>query len=155
MGHCRVAVARRPAGGLTKVASGGGRRSSIVKMMRRVIVLELFAGPAWRDASDMVGHVAPGAAGGWLMIEPASIRVVDDAPDGGQILHDAEQGGPSFLCRAWYTTSGSDRPTVHTVAAGDADLYEEVLTRVGFRVEEPEGVELRKDESGVYWGYYI
>ena len=89
------------------------------------------------------------------MIEPASIRVVDDAPDGEQILHDAEQGGPSFLCRAWYTTSGSDRPTVHTVAVGDADLYEEVLTRIGFRVEEPEGVELRKDESGVYWGYYI
>ena len=123
--------------------------------MRRVIVIELFSGPAWRDASDMVGHLAPGAAGGWLMIEPGSIRVVDDPPDGGQVLRDAEHGGPSFLCRAWHSTAGSDRPTVHTVAVGDADLYEEVLTSVGFCLEEPEGIELRKDESGVYWGYYI
>lgn len=124
-------------------------------MVRRVVVLELFSGPAWRDASDMVGHLAPGAAGGWLMIEPGSIRVVDDAPDGEPTLRDADHGGPSFLCRAWYTTSGSDRPTVHTVSVGDADLYEEVLTSVGFSLDEPQGVELRSDESGVYWGYYI
>jgi hypothetical protein len=123
--------------------------------MRRVIVIELFSGPAWRDASDMVGHIGPGAAAGWLMIEPGSIRVVGDAPDGKQILRDAEHGGPSFLCRAWYSTAGSDRPTVHTVAVGDADLYEEVLTSIGFRLDEPDGVELRKDEAGVYWGYYI
>ena len=123
--------------------------------MRRVIVIELFSGAAWRDASDMVGHLAPGAAGGWLMIEPGGIRVVGDAPEGEQVLRDAAHGGPSFLCRAWYSTGGSDRPTVHTVAVGDADLYEEVLTSVGFRLEEPEGIELRKDESGAYWGYYI
>lgn len=123
--------------------------------MRRVVVVELFSGPAWRDASDMVGHVAPGAAGGWLLIEAGGIRVVPDPPDGTQILRDAEQGGPSFLCQAWYTTAGTDRPTVHTVAVGDADLNEEVLTSVGFCLDEPDGVELRKDEAGVYWGYYI
>ena len=89
------------------------------------------------------------------MIEPGSIRVVDDAPDGEQVLRDDEHGGPSFLCRAWYSTSGSDRPTVHTVAVGDADLYEEVLTSVGFCLEDPEGVQLLRDEAGVYWGYYI
>jgi hypothetical protein len=123
--------------------------------MRRVIVIELFSGPAWRDASDMVGHLEPGAAGGWLLIEADSIRVVPDPPDGKQILRDADQGGPSFLCRAWYTTAGSDRPTVHTVAVGDADLYEEVLTSVGFSLDEPQGVELGKDEGGIYWGNYI
>jgi hypothetical protein len=123
--------------------------------MRRVIVIELFSGPAWRDASDMVGHVEPGSAGGWLMIQPGSIRVIDDAPDGGQVLRDDEHGGPSFLCRAWFSTAGRDRPTVHTVAVGDADLYEEVLTSVGFRLEQPEGIELRKDDSGAYWGYYV
>ena len=51
----------------------------------------------------MVGHIRPGAAAGWLMIEPGSIRVVGDAPDGKQILRDAEHGGPSFLCRAWFS----------------------------------------------------
>ena len=122
--------------------------------MRRVIVIELFSGPAWRDASDMVGHLAPGTTGGWLMIEPERIRIVGDPPDGGQVLRDAAHGGPSFLCRAWHSTAGNDRPTVHTVAVGDADLYEEVLTSVGFRLETPEGIELRKDESGAYWGYY-
>lgn len=124
-------------------------------MMRRVVVLELFSGPAFRDASDMVGHVPTGAAAGWLLIEPGRIRVVPDPPDGKQVLRDAEHGGPSFLCRAWYSTGGTDRPTVHTVAVGDADLYEEVLTSVGFSLGEPQGVELRKDESGVYWGYYV
>jgi len=124
-------------------------------MVRRVVVLELLSGPAWRDASDMVGHLAPGAVGGWLMIEAGSIRVVDGAPDGEPILRDADHGGPSFLCRVWYSTSGGDRPTVHTVSVGDADLYEELLTSVGFSLEAPEGVELRRDESGVYWGYYI
>jgi hypothetical protein len=89
------------------------------------------------------------------MIEPGIVRVVDAAPDGEQVLRDAAHAGPSFLCHAWYSTGGSDRPTVHTVAVGDADIYEEVLTSVGFRLEEPEGIELRKDESGVYWGYYI
>ena len=123
--------------------------------MRRVIVIELFSGPAWRDASDMVGHLAPGAAGGWLLIEADNVRVVPGPPDGNQMLRDAEQGGPSFLCRAWYTTAGSDRPTVHTVAVGDADLYEEVLTSVGFCLDEPQGVELGTDEGGIYWGHYI
>lgn len=123
--------------------------------MRRVIVIELFSGPAWRDASDMVGRVEPGSTGAWLMIQPGSIRLVDAAPDGGQVLRDAAHGGPSFLCRAWYSTAGKDRPTVHTVAVGDADLYEEVLTSVGFRLEQPDGIEFRKDESGAYWGYYI
>ncbi len=123
--------------------------------MRRVVLLELFSGPAWRDASDMVGHVPPGAAGGWLLIEPGAIRVVPDPPDGKQVLRDAEQGGPSFLCRVWYTASGSDRPTVHSVVVGDADLYEEVLTSVGFCLDEPQGVEFRRDESGAYWGYYV
>jgi hypothetical protein len=124
-------------------------------MMRRVIVMDLLSGPAWRDASDMVGRLAPGAAGGWLQIQPGSIRIVGAPPGGDQILRAAEQGGPSFLCRAWYSTAGRDRPTVHTVAAGDADLYEEVLTSIGFRLERPEGIELRRDESGAYWGYYI
>ena len=123
--------------------------------MRRVIVLELFSGPAWRDASDMVGHVEPAAAGGWLMIQPGIVRVLGDPPDGNQILRDEDHGGPSFLCRVWYSTAGRDRPTVHTVAAGDADLYEEVLTSLGFRLDHPEGIDLRKDESGAYWGYYV
>lgn len=124
-------------------------------MMRRLIVLDLLSGPAWRDASDMIGHVEPGGEGAWLMIQQGSVRVVGDWADGDQVLRDAEHGGPSFYCRAWHTTGGTDRPTVHTVAAGDADLYEEVLTSLGFQVVQPEGIELRKDESGVYWGYYI
>lgn len=124
-------------------------------MMRRLIVLDLFSGPAWRDAADMVGGIEPGGAGAWLMIQPGAVRVVGDWADGDQVLRDAEHGGPSFYCRAWHTTGGTDRPTVHTVAAGDADLYEEVLTSLGFRLEQPEGIELRKDESGIYWGYYI
>jgi len=123
--------------------------------MRRVIVMELFSGPAWRDASDMVGHVEPAPAGGWLMIQPGSARVLGDPPDGHQILRDEDHGGPSFLCQVWYSTAGRDRPTVHTVAAGDADLYEEVLTSLGFRLDQPEGIDLRKDESGAYWGYYV
>jgi hypothetical protein len=124
-------------------------------MMRRLIVLDVFSGPAWRDASDMVDHIQLGDEGAWLMIQPGSIRVVAAAAGGDQVLRDAGQGGPSFYCRAWHTTGGTDRPTVHTVAAGDADLYEEVLISVGFRLEQPEGIELQKDESGVYWGYYI
>lgn len=124
-------------------------------MMRRLIVLDLFSGPAWRDASDMVGHVRPGAEAAWLMILTRSVQVVDEPPDGSQVLLDAEHGGPSFYCRTWHTTAGRDRPTVHTVAAGDADLHEEVLTGIGFRLEEPEGIQLQRDESGVYWGYYI
>jgi hypothetical protein len=43
---------------------------------------------------------------------------------------------------------------VYTVDAGDADLYEEVLISVGFSVDQPDGIDLRKDESGIYWGYY-
>jgi len=124
-------------------------------MMRRLIVLDLLSGPAWRDASDMVGHVEPGGAGAWLMIQAETARVVGDWAGGEQVLRDAEHGGPSFYCRAWHTTGGPDRPTVHTVSAGDADLYEEVLTSLGFQLEQPEGIELQKDESGVYWGYYI
>ena len=124
-------------------------------MMRRVIVMDLFSGPAWRDASDMVGRVEPGAAGGWLMIQPGIVRVVGDSLNGAQILRDGEQGGPSFRCRAWYSTAGTNRPTIHTVATGNADLYEEILTSVGFRQDRPEGIELRRDESGAYWGYYI
>lgn len=124
-------------------------------MMRRLIVLNLFSGPAWRDASDMMGHVQSGGDGAWLMIQTHGVRVVPDAPEGGQVLLDAEHGGPSFCCRTWHTTGGTDRPTVHTVAAGDADLHEEVLIGVGFRLEEPEGIHLERDESGIYWGYYI
>ncbi len=33
---------------------------------------------------------------------------------------------------------------------GDADRYEEVLVGVGFRLEQPEGIELQRDESGTY-----
>lgn len=124
-------------------------------MMRRLIVLDLFSGPAWRDASDMVGHVGQGASGAWLVVEPTGVRVVGGGTNDKQVLRDADQGGPSYYCRVWHTTGGRDRPTVHTVASGDADLYEEVLIGVGFRLEEPEGIELRKDESGIYWGYYI
>jgi hypothetical protein len=124
-------------------------------MMRRLIVLEVFSGPAWRDASDMLGHVQSGATDAWLMIRPEGVRVIGGPAGGDQVLRDARQGGPSFCCRTWHTTSGTDRPTVHTVTAGDADLYEEVLISVGFRLEPPEGIELQKDESGIYWGYYI
>jgi hypothetical protein len=124
-------------------------------MMRRLIVIDLFAGPAWRDASDMAGEVGPGDRGAWLMIQPGSVRVVGDWADGEQVLRDAEHGGPSFHCRAWHVTGGPDRPTVLTVDVGDADLYQEVLTSVGFRMEQPDGIELRKDESGIYWGYYV
>ena len=124
-------------------------------MMRRLIVLELFSGPAWRDASAMVGHVATGDRGAWLLIQPDSVRLVVGEAGEAQELRDAGQGGPSFYCRTWHTTGGPDRPTVHTVAAGDADLYEEVLMSVGFRLDAPEGIELQKDESGIFWGYYI
>ncbi len=124
-------------------------------MMRRLVVVELFSGPGWRDASDMDGHIAVGAAGGWLLIQPSGIRVVTGAADDPQRLRDASQGGPSFYCRAWHTTAGTDHPTVHTIASGDADLYEEVLLSVGFHLEEPDGIALQKDESGVFWGYYI
>ena len=124
-------------------------------MMRRLIVLNVFAGPAWRDASEMVGHVQPADTDAWLMIEPKRVRVVGGHAGGDQVLLNAEQGGPSFYCQAWRTTAGPDRPTVHTVTAGDADLYEEVLISVGFRTEQPEGIELQKDESGSYWGYYL
>jgi len=124
-------------------------------MMRRLIVLDLFSGPAWRDASDMEGHVQQGEVGGWIMIQPQAVRVTDDHVGEVQVLRDLEQGGPSFSCRVVQTTSGTDRPTVHTVAAGDADLYEEVLLSVGFRLEQAEGIELQRDESGTYWGYYV
>jgi hypothetical protein len=123
-------------------------------MMRRLIVIDLLEGPAWRDASDMLGHIGPGDGEAWLMIQPGSVRVVGDWADGERVLRDEHHGGPSFYCRAWHTTQGRDRPTVHTVDVGDADLYEEVLVSVGFHVEEPAGIDLRKDESGIYWGYY-
>jgi hypothetical protein len=123
--------------------------------MRRLIVLDLFTDPAWRDASDMVGRIEPGESGAWFMIQPTSVRVVGDWSNGEQVLRDADHGGPSFYCRAWHTTGGRDRPTVHTVTAGDADLYEDVLTSVGFRLEQPDGIDLRQDESGIYRGYYI
>ena len=124
-------------------------------MMRRVIVLDLLTGPAWRDASDMIGHVDVGNTEAWLMIRPTGVERVGDWSNGEQVLRDADHGGPSFYCRAWHTTGGRDRPTVCTVTAGDADLYEEVLDSVGFHVESPAGIELRKDESGAYWGYYV
>lgn len=123
--------------------------------MRRLIVLDLLWGPAWRDASDMVGHVESGDVGGWVTIQPGTVRAVGNGADANQVLRDAEHGGPSFHCRVWHTTSGTDRPTVHTVFAGDADLYEEVLASIGFRLEQPEGIQLEKDESGIYWGYYV
>jgi hypothetical protein len=125
-------------------------------VMRRLVVIDLFEGPAWRDASDMIEHPEPGPADDvWLMIQPRSVRVVGDWADGEQVLRDAEHGGPSFYCRAWHTAAGRDRPTVYTVDAGDADLHEEVLTGVGFRFDQPEGIELRRDESGIYRGYYV
>jgi hypothetical protein len=123
--------------------------------MRRLIVLDLLTGPAWRDASDMVGDIEPSGAGAWLMIQPTGVRVVGDWSDGEQVLRDADHCGPSFYCRAWQTTGGRDRPTVLSVTAGDADLYEEVLTSIGFRLEPPDGIDLRKDESGIFHGYYI
>ncbi len=104
----------------------------------------------------MVGHVPPGEAGGWLTIGPDAVRVMNAHPTGGsQELRDREHGGPSFSCRVMHTTAGTDRPTVHTVAVGRADLYEEVLVSVGFRSERPDGIELQRDESGIYWGYYV
>ena len=123
-------------------------------MMRRLVVIELFEGPAWRDASAMVGDLTPGPGDFWLMIQPRTVRVVDDWANGEQVLRDADHGGPSFYCRAWHTTAGRDRPTVYTVDVGDGDLYEEVLIGVGFHVEQPDGIDLRRDESGIYWGYY-
>ncbi len=122
--------------------------------MRRLVVLDLFSGPAWRDASEMDGHVHPGEAGGWLLIQPDAVRVTGGHAE-VPVLRDPEHGGPSFSCRVVRTTSGTDRPTVHTVATGDADLYEEVLISVGFHLEQPEGIELQRDESGTYWGYYV
>jgi hypothetical protein len=123
-------------------------------MMRRLVVLDVLAGPAWRDVSTMSEHLTLGERGGWLMIEPDGVRVVAGPDDGAQTLLDLHQGGPSFCCRVWHTTGGPDRPTIHTVAAGDADLFEEVLISVGFRSAQPQGIELQKDESGIYWGYY-
>ena len=123
--------------------------------MRRLIVLDLLSGPAWRDASDMIGHLDGGDVGGWVTIRPGDVSVVGDGASVDQVLRDAEHGGPSFRCRVLHTTGGTDRPTVHTVFAGDADLYEEVLTSIGFRLEPPEGIELEKDLSGIYWGYYV
>lgn len=124
-------------------------------MMRRLIVLELFSGPAWCDASNMQAHIPVGEAGAWLMIRPGVVQVVDATSDNTQQLQDGRAGSPSFHCHTWYTTAGTDRPTVHTVAVGDADLYGEVLMSIGFRLENPDGIELQKDESGVYWGYYV
>jgi len=123
--------------------------------MRRLVVLDLFSGPGWRDASGMLGHVSPGGSGAWLLIVPDSIRVVAGDHDERQQLRDARHGGPSLHCQAWYTTGGPDRPTVHTVVVGDADLYEEVLLSIGFHLEPPDGIQLQKDESGAYWGYYV
>ena len=123
-------------------------------MMRRMVVLDLFSGPGWRDASDMPEHVQAGNSGAWLLIEPGSIRVMDGMAGDLQQLRDADQGGPFLYCHTWYTTGGPDHPTVHTVEVGRADLYEEVLLALGFQLEQPEGIELQKDESGVYWGYY-
>ena len=126
-----------------------------IEMMRRLVVLDLFSGPGWRDASEMLGHVSPGGSGAWLLIVPDSIRVVAGAHDERQQLRDERHGGPSLHCQAWYTTGGPDRPTVHTVVVGDADLYEEVLMSIGFHLEPPDGIQLQKDESGAYWGYYV
>ena len=121
--------------------------------MRRLVVIDLFEGPAWRDASDMIDPIETGPGDDfWLMIQPRSIRAVDDWADGEQVLRDAHHGGPCFYCRAWHTTAGRDRPTVYTVDVGDADLYEEVLMSVGFRFDQPAGIDLRRDESGIYWG---
>ena len=122
--------------------------------MRRLVVIDLLEGAAWRDASGMMGDLKPGPGDFWLMIQPRSVRVVGDWANGEQVLRDADHGGPSFYCRAWHTTAGRDRPTVYTVDVGDADLYEEVLISVGFRFGQPDGIELRRDESGIYWGYY-
>jgi hypothetical protein len=124
-------------------------------MMRRLIVLDLFSGPGWRDATQMVGHIPTGDGEAWVLIQPDRVEVVAGGPSDPQQLRDASDGGPSFYCRVWHTTSGTDRPTVHTVAAGDADLYEEILLSIGFRLEEPEGVRLERDDSGVFRGYYI
>jgi len=123
--------------------------------MRRLVVVNLFSGPGWRDASDMVGHVPTGDAGAWLLIQPDLIQVVSGSRGDAQELRDESQGGPFFYCHAWHTTAGADRPTVHTVASGDADLYEEVLMSVGFRLEEPDGIQLQQDETGAFWGYYV
>ena len=123
--------------------------------MRRLVVLGLLTGPAWRDASDMVGHVAEGETDAWLLIEPARLQVVGDWSNGEQLLRDEDHGGPSFYCRTWHTTGGRDRPTVHTVTAGDADMYEEVLASLGFHLERPQGIDLHQDESGIYRGYYV
>ena len=124
-------------------------------MMRRLIVLDLFSGPGWRDASAMSGHLPAGGSEAWLLIQPDSVSVVEGEAGEVQELRDAGGGGPLFYCRTWHTTGGPDRPTVHTVTTGDADLYEEVLLSVGFRLDAPEGIELQKDESGIFWGYYI
>jgi hypothetical protein len=44
----------------------------------------------------------------------------------------AALGSPRLPARATASSGVSRLPTVHTVTAGDADLYEEVLTSLGF-----------------------
>lgn len=89
------------------------------------------------------------------MVQPEALRVVDDWANGEQVLMDTDHGGPSFRWRAWHTTAGRNRPTVYTVDVGDADLSEEVAISAGFRFDQPDGIDLRRHESDVYWGYYI
>jgi hypothetical protein len=122
--------------------------------MRRVIVIDLLQGPAWLDASGMTEHIEVGEVEAFLMIQPGSVHVVGDWADGNQVLRDTAHQGPSLYCRVWHTSAGRDRPTVHTVEVGEADLYEETLLELGFRTEAPGGIDLRRDEKGAYWGYY-
>jgi hypothetical protein len=123
--------------------------------MRRLVVIDLLQGPAWLDASEMADHLKVGEIEAFLMIRPGSVEVVGDWADGDQVLRDTAHQGPSLYCRVWHTSEGRDRPTVHTVEVGEADLYEETLLELGFHTEPPEGIELRRDEKGAYWGYYI
>jgi len=41
-----------------------------------------------------------------------------------------------------------------TPSMSGTPIHEEVLISVGFRFDPPDGIDLRRDESGVYWGYY-
>ena len=52
-------------------------------------------------------------------------------------------------------------PQLHAAIEAGADAvyfglkHFSARAKVGFSLEEPEGVQLLRDESGVYWGYYI
>lgn len=123
--------------------------------MRRVIAIDLFEGTAWYDATSIIGDVGSGEVDTWLMVQRDSVRVVPEWADGLQVLRAAANGGPSFHCRVWHASGGPDRPTVYTVDVRDVDMYSEVLLDLGFRLGPPDGIELRKDERGAYWGYYV